>query len=102
MTIIEAFEIGNKSLKQHPEFFRFLKEKGVYTKWVKNRTDFVSRIFAEHRIYPFLTTKADKMIPTDDLLCYTQTSFQWGSTTEGHEFWSHLNREWRKYIDKNS
>ena len=101
MTIIEAFEIGNKSLKQHPEFFRFLTEKGVYAKWVKNRTDFVSRIFAEHRIYPFLT-EGDKMISTDDLLCYTQTSFQWGLTTEGHEFWYHLSREWRNHIDKNS
>lgn len=92
--IKKVFEIGNKSLKQHPEFFRFLKEKGVYDKWVKNRTDFVSRVFAEHSIYPYNLSR----IPADDLLWYTQTSFQWGLTKEGPEFWNHLNREWRKYI----
>jgi hypothetical protein len=90
ITASNIFEIGNKILKHHPEFFRFLKEKSVYDKWMKNRHEYMLKFHDEFDVL----CETDLRIPQEDFLISYYTSFSWDETPEGFSFWEDLNKKW--------
>ena len=99
------------------EFFKFLKEKKVYTKYKKNTADcFI------HERYRYGTKKEKRIHWYDayqngvyvrilngglyklnyercrELINY---AFTWSDTPEGHKFWYGLNSEWVDIFSKN-
>lgn len=93
-TPAECFEIGNKILKQRPEFFRFLKEKGVYNEWMKNRYKYILNFRSD--IYPFscFVDTSNHGWNIGYFLSLCQSSFSWDETPEGYSFWDEINRKW--------
>jgi len=99
------------------EFFKFLKEKEVYTKYKKNIADCVVR-----EMYPYETKEEKrrhwynayqngvyvKVLHNGiykmnyercrELINY---AFTWSETLEGHNFWHALSSEWADMFSKN-
>jgi hypothetical protein len=90
ITASNTFEIGNKMLKQYPKFFRFLKEKSVYDKWMKNRHEYMLKFHDEFDVL----CETYLIIPQEDFLISYYTSFSWDETPEGFSFWEDLNEKW--------
>lgn len=104
LTASNIFEIGNKILKQYPEFFRFLKEKGAYDKWMKNRHEYMLKY---HDEFDVVRETDYLIIPQEDFLISYYASFSWDETPEGFWFWERLNEKWytslnKKWHDKKS
>ena len=93
-TPAECFEVGNKILKQHPEFFRFLKEKGIYSEWMKNRHEYIFNFHSEAYPYSCFTDVSNHEGNVGYFLSLCQSSFSWDETPEGFSFWDKINRNW--------
>ena len=91
ITASNIFEIGNKILKQYPEFFRFLKERGVYDKWMKNRHEYMLKY---HDEFDVVCETDYLIIPQEDFLISYYASFSWDETPEGFWFWEDLDEKW--------
>lgn len=75
------------------KFIAFLKEKGIYEKWIYNmkRQHPTSNIewwncFAD-TIYKFKSYDG------------INHAFIWADTKEGHEYWSYFDREWKSIVE---
>ena len=88
----DVFKNSNELLKQHPEFFRFLKEKGVYSEWIKNRCDHMINYHAE--LYSVSGTKESNFLSS------YLTSFVWKKTLEGYDFWENMSIKWHYFVRK--
>ena len=66
--------------KETNAFFRYLKEVGAYSAYIKNlKEDCCGHFTIDTRLH---TMNADEPI---------NVSFAWADTPEGHKFWYHLN-----------
>ena len=72
-------------------FFRFLKEEGVYGEWVYN-------IYEQHPIWDneFWEKMWENEVLSEENKCIEgiDYAFCWAYTKQGHEFWSALNSKW--------
>ena len=99
------------------EFFKFLKEKKVYTKYKKNIADYVVR---ERYRYENKETKRRYWYDAYQNGIYVKVlcngiykmnyercrelinyAFSWADTPETHNFWSVLSSEWASIFSKN-
>ena len=79
------------------KFFRILKEKGVYSQFIK----YVKRRFAEgndftesydNKVYTFINDNIRRGYPQEIIM----EGFTWDETAEGEDFWSKLYTEIHK------
>lgn len=84
----------------YKEFFRWLKEKGVYDKWVKNHTREINDLCPykcdADRIPVFYKNERAPLSP-GSLLSRFAYSFDWARSPEGYDFWQRYSIEWRRY-----
>ena len=75
--------------KWRRRFIAFLKENGIYEKWVFNMKD-------QHPLtnYEWWNSFADRIYANR---CYKAINhaFIWAGTEDGHEYWSYYDRMWR-------
>jgi len=76
------------------EFVRFLKENGVYDKFIYNCENVISSSYFT-KTYKSLETFCTDIKKKD----YFYDSFDWENSTEGHTFWSKINGKWLNYLD---
>lgn len=110
---------GVKDLRKRilRDFFKFLKEKGVYAKYKKNIADCVIREWYRYE------TKEEKRKRWQETYQYgvqirilsegrykltydrchelVNYAFNWSETPEKHNFWSKLSREWGQFFSDN-
>jgi len=72
-------------MKKHKEFFRFLKELGVYRKYRKY-ADYRNKFHRERSLKNFLNERNKED--------YIQSAFDWLKTKEGHMFWYQIHIWW--------
>ena len=90
-SIIDIFSKSEKNNISFAYFIRFLKEKGIFTlylKYTKQLPTILSLVFQD------CITSSD----------YLATSFPFSKSIEGHSFWMRLSMLWRKLLtllDKN-
>lgn len=88
---------GDKALADNPDFFRFLKEEGVFERWLKNRRWFKKN--AKNVLHPlFDYATASICISRPDLLYKVASSFIWDRTPEGDDFWFALSNKWTDLV----
>lgn len=100
MEINEILLIGDKMVKQHPLFFRFLKEEGLFDDWLKNRKNFKKEMI-KLGDYPYSVRGLNTMTP-QYILLHCQTSFSWADTPQGSCFWGEVDENWRRYLRRNT
>ena len=99
------------------DFFKFLKEKGVYAKYKKNIADCVIREWYRYetkedkRRFWYDTFQYGIQIRVLNKGCHKLTydrchelvnyAFNWSETPEKHAFWSRLSNEWGELFSKN-
>ena len=73
-------------------FLRFLKEEGVYGEWVYN-------IYEQHPIWDnsFWESIWKNELLSEKNHCEEgiNYAFYWSDTTQGHDFWSKIDDEWK-------
>ena len=69
-------------MKKHKEFFRFLKELGVYTEYRKY-------VQGKHNLKNLLEVYNKEQ--------YIEAAFDWSMTKEGHEFWFKIHIWWADF-----
>ena len=72
-------------MKKYKEFFRFLKEIGVYGKYRKY-ADYRNKFHRECSLKNFLNERNKED--------YIEAAFDWSSTKEGHMFWYKIHMWW--------
>ena len=79
----------NKELK---EFYRFLKENGLYTAWMYNilHTEPTPDYRENGGNYSSYINNIQEL---DVLLC----SFRWCSSQQGHNFWEDIHNKWTNF-----
>lgn len=79
------------------EFVRFLKERGVFTAYVRyvNETYGYYRFFEKYVNIGDTTANAAKAIGRGLIV----NAFGWDKTKEGREFWFNLHNEWLNFVD---
>ena len=73
------------------KFLRFLKEEGVYSKWVYN-------IYEQHPTSDLIFwTRNLKAIFSEEYKCIEAINyaFYWAYTRQGCDFWAELDEKWR-------
>ena len=99
------------------EFFKFLKEKKVYTKYRKNIADYVVRErykyetkeekrkhwYDAYRNGVYVRVLHNGVYEMDYDRCrgLIDYAFTWSDTSEKHKFWSALDSEWASIFSKN-
>ena len=79
------------NLHQGRLLYKFLKQKRCLKQFVENRV----RRRGDNR--PNGGEELLKFLSNTTISC----AFCWAQTTEGHDFWSKLNNEYYKFIEKN-
>lgn len=93
MKFQEMTNAGDKILAKNPDFFRFLKEAGVFERWLMNRKWFKEngmRYVDGGLNFNGIVTHSTK----GRLLISIATSFIWDKTPEEDNFWYSLSNEW--------
>ena len=67
-------------------FLRFIKEKGVYSGYVRNIKNNNKTL--------------EKVIKNSGVQNLIQGAFIWSKTPEGHYYWSDLSTEWAKFMNQ--
>lgn len=99
------------------EFFKFLKEKKVYTKYKKNIADCVVRASYRYEtkeekrkhwydayqngVYVRVLHNGIHKMNYERCRELINYAFNWSETPEKHNFWSALNSEWTNIFTKN-
>lgn len=78
-------------MKKYKKFFRFLKEIGVYSQFIK-LTNFKSNFHRRKNLNEFLSSTPE---------CYfIYNAFDWFGTLQGYRFWGKINVWWSTYDGK--
>ena len=79
------------------EFVRFLKERGVFTIYVRyvNKSYGYYRLFEKYLKIANTFNANEKAIGRGLII----NAFSWNKTKEGHEFWLNLHNEWSSFVD---
>lgn len=78
------------------EFIKFLKERRLYAKWVRNFKE-VRRMGLQYERYDSVSKFLDKCDP----MKYVISGFWWYKSTEGGVFWEDVCKQWIKYYNEN-
>ena len=81
-----------KDKKWKRKFIAFLKENGIYEKWIYNIKD-------QHPLtnYDWWNCFAETIYQDK---CYEgiNHTFLWSETRDGHGFWNYFDREWKSIV----
>lgn len=82
----------NEDKKWKRKFIAFLKENGIYEKWLYN-------IKNQHSLtkYAWWDCFADR-IYANRCSEGINHAFHWSETRDGHGFWSYFDREWKSIV----
>lgn len=75
---------------------RFLKENKKFSRFVKNRFEFINSTISICK-----TFIPEGTIPIDDLILRVNSSFCWSDTPEGEWVWAHIDAVYRDFIAHN-
>jgi hypothetical protein len=110
---------GVKDLRKRilRDFFKFLKEKGAYTKYKRNIADCVIREWYRYETkeekrkhwqetYQYgiqirILSKGRYKLTYERCRELVNYAFTWSETPEKHQFWSKLSDEWTNIFSKN-
>ena len=87
-------KIPNGRIEAYKEFKRFLKNKGVYTPYIRNIRKYEARDDSFCRIYNRSLVDFFTHCPIDNWLT---ECFVWMEQPEGENFWLNLHRSWQDY-----
>lgn len=80
---------------------KFQKAKRIFFNWLKSKGAYEAYKLARHN--------NNHLVGEDRRTCgyyrlplapiqFVNHAFTWRSTHEGHDFWDHINSQWRKYL----
>jgi hypothetical protein len=75
------------------DFFRFLKEKGVYAAYKRNFGLKYLKMW-HNCLYKKIAVDGENFFNVVDWKLYINHAFHWASTKEGEGFWQNLSIEW--------
>ena len=78
--------------KWRRRFIAFLKENGIYEKWIYNIK--VQHPLTDYEWWNLFMSK----IYQDRCSEGINWAFYWTDTEDGHEFWSYFDREWKSIV----
>lgn len=87
-------------------FIRYLKERGIYSPYFKNRTnDRYNNKYKPPTMKAYMNDienrVADDVCDMTQFLCYIDICFEWAKSPEGRAFWESENRFLSKYFCRN-
>lgn len=78
-------------------FFRYLKEKGIYRKYIENVYKYRKQKGENYLGSRFYDEALSEEAHCSNALIY---AFSWNASKEGKKFWAHINCDWNDYIEK--
>ena len=82
----------NEDKKWKRKFIAFLKENGIYEKWIYNIKDQHPTINGS--LWCMLLDRIYENKSYDGI----NHAFTWADTKDGHEFWSYYNIKWKRIV----
>jgi len=91
----EEINEEDNSLLTNKDFVKFLKDNGVYDKFIHNCKIAVTNSLNFVKTWKTIETFCIDIIKYR----YIRDSFDWRKTKEGYNFWSKINEKWRGYLN---